>query len=506
MQERGILNSSGRMVGKRGGRMAVGATWQTLASSVTPYELLCGLGLACNFVWCTLEGHSEGFVASLRGLDEFVNSRIFFQLGFFLIASLMIAVPRLLERAARPLDVCIPVASCVATVAFAEAFEVGGDAAAPMCVAGLLVSGVGYCWLVTRFYLVIMHRRGFVSAVVATVLCLLIKEALLAPLLTLAPAGLQIAVAASMPLCMAALLFAAGRFGREGASGQAGAPQDPVGYQVELYVVFAVVFALLLSVVRGYSRLGMWGVGDLVPSFAPLTLLRTVALALAVAAFAGLAIIPQAGKPVAIRFHAPIVVVCAGFLIVGLQFALDSDRFLSFCLQVEECFAHLAFWASACALIERRPDPVLRMVGIPLAVYSATSVLYVALRSAHAIFAFGLMAVVVYIAIVLLAHNMASLARNGGEAGGDHPAQARQSVLEAVYGSCEELACRYELSPREAQILPMVVEGRSRSYISNSLHLSDSTVKTHMSRIYAKLSVSNRQELVDLVFGTSSEQ
>ena len=77
------------------------------------------------------------------------------------------------------------------------------------------------------------------------------------------------------------------------------------------------------------------------------------------------------------------------------------------------------------------------------------------------------------------------------------------ALTDAVGQTCEALAATYGLSPREAQILPMVVEGRSRAYICNQLGLSDSTVKTHISHIYGKCSVTGRQGLVNLIYQAS---
>jgi len=47
------------------------------------------------------------------------------------------------------------------------------------------------------------------------------------------------------------------------------------------------------------------------------------------------------------------------------------------------------------------------------------------------------------------------------------------------------------LSPRERQIMLLVVEGRSSSEIADALHLSPKTVETHRSRLMEKLGVEN---------------
>ena len=52
------------------------------------------------------------------------------------------------------------------------------------------------------------------------------------------------------------------------------------------------------------------------------------------------------------------------------------------------------------------------------------------------------------------------------------------------------------LSIREREILEMVIAGKKRKEIADTMHLSENTVKTHLKHIYEKLNVSSRQELL----------
>jgi len=52
------------------------------------------------------------------------------------------------------------------------------------------------------------------------------------------------------------------------------------------------------------------------------------------------------------------------------------------------------------------------------------------------------------------------------------------------------------LSKREEEVVRLVAEGLSNHDIAQQLHLSDHTVKNHLFRIYEKLGISNRVELV----------
>jgi DNA-binding NarL/FixJ family response regulator len=54
------------------------------------------------------------------------------------------------------------------------------------------------------------------------------------------------------------------------------------------------------------------------------------------------------------------------------------------------------------------------------------------------------------------------------------------------------------LTQREAEVLPMLQEGRSNAQIALALHIGVETVRTHARNIYRKLGVSSRRELAAL--------
>jgi DNA-binding CsgD family transcriptional regulator len=60
---------------------------------------------------------------------------------------------------------------------------------------------------------------------------------------------------------------------------------------------------------------------------------------------------------------------------------------------------------------------------------------------------------------------------------------------------------RHALSPRELQIARLVADGATNRAIATSLDISLWTVSTHMRRIFAKLGVCSRAEMVAQFFG-----
>ena len=62
----------------------------------------------------------------------------------------------------------------------------------------------------------------------------------------------------------------------------------------------------------------------------------------------------------------------------------------------------------------------------------------------------------------------------------------------------------FSLSKREADVLRLIVEGRSNSEISERLGVSVSTVKKHVYSIFNKAGVYSRTQLLSLVYGLSN--
>ncbi len=64
---------------------------------------------------------------------------------------------------------------------------------------------------------------------------------------------------------------------------------------------------------------------------------------------------------------------------------------------------------------------------------------------------------------------------------------------------CAALSDSYGLTPREREILEMLVRGRSKVHIAEAFLISENTVRGHVKHIYAKLDVHGKQELLDKV-------
>lgn len=57
----------------------------------------------------------------------------------------------------------------------------------------------------------------------------------------------------------------------------------------------------------------------------------------------------------------------------------------------------------------------------------------------------------------------------------------------------------YDLSPREQEIFGYLAKGRGAKHIADKLHISSETVRTHTKRIYEKVGVHTKEDLLDLI-------
>ena len=63
----------------------------------------------------------------------------------------------------------------------------------------------------------------------------------------------------------------------------------------------------------------------------------------------------------------------------------------------------------------------------------------------------------------------------------------------------ETIACGYGLTNRETEVMELVAEGNSMRKVGETLFISLGTVQSHSKKIYKKLDIHSKQELLDLV-------
>jgi DNA-binding NarL/FixJ family response regulator len=71
-------------------------------------------------------------------------------------------------------------------------------------------------------------------------------------------------------------------------------------------------------------------------------------------------------------------------------------------------------------------------------------------------------------------------------------------VMEAVRGSPRIALSSHNITPREFEVLILLSEGKTNPQISDALHISINTVKTHIRNLMEKLNSSTRTETVTI--------
>lgn len=64
---------------------------------------------------------------------------------------------------------------------------------------------------------------------------------------------------------------------------------------------------------------------------------------------------------------------------------------------------------------------------------------------------------------------------------------------------CDAVGRAHGLTPRELEVMKLLCKGRTKSYIAETLYLTENTVRSHAKHLYTKLDVHSKQELMDLV-------
>ena len=72
----------------------------------------------------------------------------------------------------------------------------------------------------------------------------------------------------------------------------------------------------------------------------------------------------------------------------------------------------------------------------------------------------------------------------------------RELSVEQIIADCPEID---RLSSREKDVLMKILEDKKRKEIADELYITENTVKKHISSIFSKMDVTNRNELFEKI-------
>lgn len=459
--------------------------------------ILVAVGWGCLATWADLFGHSAGFAAPYSGLLSLGNMRVFWLGGLFVFAVFLALAPRWFERNERYVFYCMPLAASFGTMSFAISCQQTFFPAEVVALVGIIVSGAAYSWFTCLFCKTLAQTQRM-SYIVASIVAGLVIKAILVQLCTgLLSESFQVGLAIFLPLGVAGFAFLAEKGVPTRVEVDEWKP-DPesktTGYRYLLPQV--AVAAVAVATARVITPLGFFGdplqlfTGTISATFG------TVGVCVVLIALSYVVLAKRISRPLSKRFVPAFLVIILAFFVSGLS-SSSQDMVAAFSevfITATELLTHALFWTTVATAIRLKNDSPFRIVGAATGFYDILSIVWVAF-----FFSLGVVnnAAIFMVAFVLVLLLIWLIDRSGTDV---------KIPENMVADRRAALAERYALSPRETDVFMMLAQGRSRAYISEELVLSEGTIKTHISHIYTKLGVTNKQEMFDLLLKTEEQE
>lgn len=228
-------------------------------------------------------------------------------------------------------------------------------------------------------------------------------------------------------------------------------------------------------------------------------------------------------KPLALRYQSSLLVLITAF-------ALTSSRQMLYALPAElvdvllvtvENYAHILFWVVALDAAGSLGWPIYRAFSVGMLSRSITGLVWSVLLEHRMAAAESAVFIVFYLIIIACmvypqALNRTSLRSSSSEEAlnafvldGERrltPGVNGKMLQEALEQRCANIALEYALSGREGEVLVLLVKGVTRQGICQELHLSEGTVKTHLTHIYKKLGIHTQAELLAIAYDTGDSK
>ena len=452
--------------------------------------------------WPDLMGHATSLAAQADA--PLVNAHYLLLVGMFAGSLLLVVAPRLISDHLR----AATLASGLLGSAFLAAFALGTP---PVVACATVATGVTVISLYGSTFYTLAETAGFreISFVSAGALAL---KALLLPLLgtALPPIASQAAICA-VPAASALLAVTYGVLCRRlpVTTGDEASVMKSYGRRTSVFMAILIcVSSAVFAVARASSNLQFWG------SCNPIEPLGAVAALSCTLIFVVIcyATFTCAPRDLMLRFMPCLVVqlIAYGLLWCGALPDLGVTGPLGYSLfsTYTELYSHMYFFMVMFVGLSMLGTAGVRVHGAQWAVFSAALFAVLALGMTEptpARFVVVLALNAVLAGIFLVAHKVyaqdqveaiKAVSEHGPSTSGGDGAETPSTLPQAI----DNIARRYGLSEREHEVLELLVQGRSRAYIGERLSLASGTVGTYVSRIYEKVRVHSKQELLTIVY------
>lgn len=486
-------------------------------------DVLMSVSIGLIPAWPDLMGHAEALSSQADAAGTlFGNAHYCLLIGMIIGGLTLAALPRLVTRHQEPTALFAGIVGAASTMAFALG--------APM-VASLatIVCGVCLIWIYgVAFYPLALKKSMSEIGWICT--AALVLKALSLHLIDLLPDAAAIGVVICAPAISAGI--AAGFFHLSGPYTQQRQEENIVTASAKnsrsatrvsitaLIVVSCVAYALM----RCGSNFSLWGSQNYVIDLGIAALVWET-LAFVIVCYATFV---RAPGDLILRFLPSIIVqvVLFGILWCGLgwQLGLTEELGLPILSEFGELYGHMYMFMVMFLALTLLGEQGVRVHGMQWALSAGCVFITLALGLDHAgiqqFVPFSIVNAALVIVLILVhvsygrdqvsALVSAALAASPKQHGPEHVSKTKESegeeLLDAMASVLNGIAERYLLSDREREVLSLMVQGRTRDGIGERIGLAPGTVSTYIARIYRKMRVHTRQELVGLVYKEISSQ
>lgn len=450
------------------------------------------MGLAFAGVWTNTVGYSVQILP--LGAESIVGmpSADAFRLGRLVVGLLFIVFARKFPKIEKITVVIMGVVLSMGTGSLVIAYYQTLLDPQVLSLLSIAFAIAGYSVLVWVFYRFFALKLPPIYAVWGIAASLILELWLSAFVCFSLPFDVQIALTLFIPLLVICLYFVAFKVGSQIPESK---PLPRISKKSEKFSLVAqvILITIALVLIQGLSEVGTWGesrgsYAGLV-EFAPVQLgiITIIVLALILFIFH----IPQKHLSLALRCIIGFGVLLLGLQILALINDFGADPRLAPVAVGIEAFSHLVRWLMVIECVRMVSMPSYRVAGIA----HVTSAL-VGLFWIHFISEVTLdNSVLVMVAIYLLLMSVIVVFVRGYY-GQNTKLWTAESVQKD--DAVKNFATKYSLSPRESEILALLIQGLKYSEIEQACALSSGTVKTHVTNLYKKLDVHSRQETIGL--------
>lgn len=471
---------------------------------LTPVEALflssLILGLVCLDMWPDMLGHCAGLATANDPLASLgLNARFFWSTGLALGAFAIAVAPAFAKRLDRPLAVVVPLCGITCTVLYVLSASLPVAAvAAALCAA---FCAAGYAWFEVRLISLAARLPQF-SLIVLVLVASRVLKMVCVTVTGLLPEEVQVAATVAAPLLTGVAVLISANVADKAAEspallkGMAELPfaRSSVLSDTTTAYVFLIATAVLSAVARSVSVLGYWGSENVIgPDYVAFVL--PVGMALAVAVY--FAFFRLRESEMLSHLVVLFLIVLGGLFLqdgalvsaLGLPAVVGAQASMA-----TELFSQFLFWVAMIAAMRMGGVSPYRAVGVAEGCMSAAALLLGIALFGRGHLEGAVAAAATYGTLVVVWYLLRRTQKLSERA-----AVAQEGAEDPIVLACEAVAAERGLSPRESEVLLLLAQGRSRTFIQSELFLSDGTVKTHIRHIYQKLDVHSKQELISLI-------